>query len=450
MPVEILLLALLIILNAFFAASEIALISLNDNKVKLMAEAGDKKARMLLNLLEEPSRFLATIQVGITLAGFLASAFAAGSFAGQLADFLFNLGIPLSQQLLGTISVVLITLVLSYFTLVLGELVPKRIAMQKAEPIARFVVRPLTTLSRITSPFVKLLTLSTNGMVRLFGIDPHANDEQVTEEEIRMMVDVGQERGVIQDSEKMMINNIFEFNDTTVSDIMTHRTNLIALSTESSLRDVIGLIKVEKYTRIPVYQGHIDNIVGLLHVKDLLPYIEVGSTDFHIINLLRDPYFVPVTRKANDVFKDLQKNKVHMAVVIDEYGGTAGVVTTEDLLEEIVGNIFDEHDEDESEEFIQLDENTFLMNGSLSLHDVERILNIDFQTEEYDTLSGFLIGQLGSLPNVEKQESIEFEDFTFSVVEADEKRIHKVKAVKRVSSLPTSPKQTLSTPGIRD
>ncbi|WP_134699414.1 hemolysin family protein [Ammoniphilus sp. YIM 78166] len=449
MPFEIILLTLLIILNAFFAASEIALISLNDNKVKLMAEGGNKKAQMLLNLLAEPSRFLATIQVGITLAGFLASAFAAGSFSGRLAEFLFSLGVPLSQQLLGTISVVLITLVLSYFTLVLGELVPKRMAMQKAEPIAMFVVGPLTVLSKITSPFVKLLTLSTNGIVRLFGIDPHANDEQVTEEEIRMMVDVGQERGVIQDSEKMMINNIFEFDDTTVSDIMTHRTNLIALSTETSLTEVIELIKVEKYTRIPVFQGHIDNIVGILHVKDLLPYIEKGN-DFSITSVMRDPYFVPVTRKADDVFKDLQKNKVHMAVVIDEYGGTAGVVTTEDLLEEIVGNIFDEHDEDESEEFVHLDERTLLMNGSLSLREVERILDVDFKTVDYDTLSGFLIGQIGHIPSGEKQESVEFEEYIFSVMESDEKRIRKVKVMKSPRLFPTSPEQILSTPGIRD
>lgn len=451
MSIEIFILALLVILNAFFAASEIALISLNDNKVKLMAEAGDKKAKMLLNLLEEPSRFLATIQVGITLAGFLASAFAAGSFAGRLADFLYNLGVPLSMQWLGTISVVLITLVLSYFTLVLGELVPKRIAMQKAEPIAMLVVKPLTLLSKITSPFVKLLTLSTNGMVRLFGIDPHANDEQVTEEEIRMMVDVGKERGVIQDSEKMMINNIFEFDDTTVSDIMTHRTNLFALSTESTLKEILHLVNVEKYTRFPVYKDHIDNIVGILHVKDLLSYIEKGiAEDFDITSVTRDPYFVPVTRKADDVFQDFQKYKVHMAVVIDEYGGTAGIVTIEDLLEEIVGNIFDEHDEDELEEVSQLDETTFIMTGSLSLRDVGRVLDVDFNTEDYDTLSGFIIGQTGNLPNAKKQESIEFEGYTFSVIEADEKRIRKVKVEKYDPSLFTSPEQTLSLPGKED
>lgn len=433
MYTELVILVILIFLNAFFAASEIALISLNDNKVKMMAEAGDKKAKMLQQLLGEPSRFLATIQIGITLAGFLASAFAAGSFAGALARFLYDMGVPISPQWLERISVILITLVLSYFTLVLGELVPKRIAMQKAEPISMFVVRPLTLLSKITSPFVKLLTHSTNVIVRMFGVDPNSNDEQVTEEEIRMMVDVGEERGAIQDTEKMMINNIFEFDNTTVSDIMTHRTNIVAISLDSSLKEVIHFINVEKYTRFPVYDNSIDNIVGILHVKDLLQYLEEGlEEDFDLEKIIRIPHLVPVSRMADDLFKDLQKNKVHMAVVIDEYGGTAGIVTIEDLLEEIVGNIFDEHDEDEFE-FIPLDDHSFLINGTLSLHDVERLLDIEFPTEDYDydTLSGFLIGQLGYIPSMEESlQTIQFDDYVFTIEEADEKRITKVKVTK--------------------
>ena len=428
---EILILVLLIVLNAFFAASEIALISLNDNKVKLMAEAGDKNAKLLQNLLGEPSRFLATIQVGITLAGFLASAFAAGSFSDKLAHFLFNMGVPLPEVWLERISVILITLVLSYFTLVLGELVPKRIAMQKAEPIAMIVVRPLTFLSKVTSPFVKLLTLSTNGVVRLFGVDPNANDEEVTEEEIRMMIDVGEERGAIQDTEKIMINNIFDFDNTTVSDIMTHRTNIIAMPLNYSLKEVIHFINIEKYTRFPVYDNDIDHIVGILHGKDILQYIEKGSEEeFKLADIMREPYFVPASRIADDLFKDLQRNKIHMAVVIDEYGGTAGIVTIEDLLEEIVGNIFDEHDEDDFE-VIQIDENTYLVNGTLSLHDAERLLDVEFPTEEYDTLSGFLIGQIGNIPNPnEKQQPIEFKEYLFTIEKADEKRIIKVKVAR--------------------
>jgi putative hemolysin len=428
--IEMLILILLIFLNAFFAASEIALITLNDNKVKMMADAGDNKAKMLHNLLGEPSRFLATIQIGITLAGFLASAFAAESFAGRLAQFLYSLGVPLPGRLLETFSVVIITLVLSYFTLVLGELVPKRLAMKKAEPISRLVVRPLTLLSKVTSPFVKLLTHSTNIIVKLFGVDPHAQDEEVTEEEIRMMVDVGEERGAIQDTEKMMINNIFEFDNKTVSEIMTHRTNIVAIPLHYSLKEIIDVIHTEKYSRFPVYKNDIDNIIGVLHVKDLLRFMNVEKGfdgEFNLKDIIRVPSFIPISRKADSLFAELQKTKVHMAVIIDEYGGTFGIVTIEDLLEEIVGNIFDEYDE-EDDEVIKLDENTLIMDGTLSLHDVERHIKIKFPTEQYDTLSGFLIGQIGNIPNVQqKVQIIKFDDYIFTIEQADEKRITKVK-----------------------
>lgn len=431
MSIEVFFLIVLIILNAFFAASEIALISLNDNKVRMLAESGDKKAILLQKLLSEPSRFLATIQVGITLAGFLASAFAAGSFSGQLASLLSSLGVPLSDKWLESISVVLITLVLSYFTLVVGELVPKRIAMQKAEPISMFVARPLTILSKITSPFVKLLTLSTNGLVRLFGVDPHANDEQVTEEEIRMMVDVGEERGAIQDTEKMMINNIFEFDNTIVSNIMIHRTNIIGIPADASLKEVIRFINIEKYTRFPVYEENFDNIIGILHVKDILQYMESGDAEtFLLKKIIRKPYFVPESMVTDDLFSDLQKNKVHLAVVIDEFGGTAGIVTLEDLLEEIVGNIFDEHDEEEFE-YVKVDDDTFLFNGIVSLHEVDRIIDIKLPSEDYDTLSGFIIGQLGYIPRVSSEDvTVEFNGYLFTVEEVNEKRINKIRIVK--------------------
>jgi len=429
--IELLVVALLVLLNAFFAASEIALISLNDNKIRIMAEAGDKKAKMLLGLLNEPSRFLATIQIGITLAGFMASAFAAERFAGRFSQFLFDMGVPVPEQWLRSLSLILITLVLSYFTLVLGELVPKRLAMQKAEPIAFFVVRPLTILSKITSPFVKLLTVSTNMMVRLFGVDPAANDEEVTEEEIRMMVDVGEERGTIQDTEKIMINNIFDFDNKTVADIMTHRTNVVALPLNATLKETVQLIMQEKFTRYPVYDGHIDNIVGTIHAKDLLQFIDHPPTEeIQLKDIMREPYFVPISRIADDLFQDLQKTKIHIAIVIDEYGGTAGVVTIEDLVEEIVGNIFDEHDE-EVFEVIQMDENTYLMNGILNLHDAEKILHVEFPTAEYDTLSGFLIGKIGNIPSMEQRKQvIEYQNYSFTIEDANDKRITKVRVVK--------------------
>lgn len=436
---EILVLIVLILLNAFFAASEMALVSLNDNKIRIMAEDGHKKARLVQSLLKEPSRFLATIQIGITLAGFLASAFAAGSFAGRLAVYLINAGIPLDQNTLQTIATIVITLILSYFTLVLGELVPKRIALQHAEKISFFAVAPLILLSKLTYPFVKFLTFSTNMIVRLFGVDPNADPEEVTEEEIRMMVDVGQEKGTIQEAEKVMINNIFEFDTKTVSDIMTHRTNIVAIPVEMNLKETLHVANVEKYTRIPVYEENIDNIVGILHVKDLFQIIENGDdANFNLRDLVREPYYVLESIKIDQLFRDMQKNNVHMAIVIDEYGGTDGIVTIEDLIEEIVGNIFDEYDEPELalREIEEIDEFHYIMAGTTNLHEVENILKVDLPTHEYDTLSGFIIGQLGYIPSVEERPAIEYQNVIFAVEEMNDRRIAKVKvSIKKPESV---------------
>ncbi|MGG3890454.1 hemolysin family protein [Metabacillus fastidiosus] len=429
MSMELILLVILIICNAFFAASEIALISLNDNKVKLMAGSGDKKAILLKNLLSEPSRFLAAIQIGITLAGFLASAFAAGSFAGQLASALYNIGVPVSEKILETISVIIITLILSYFTLVLGELVPKRLALQKAEAISMFAVVPLTFLMKITSPFVKFLTLSTNAIVRMFGVDPNADENNITEEEIRMMVDVGKESGVILETEKLMINNVFELDNKTVSDIMTHRTNIVAIPIDHSLIETVRLVNIEKYTRFPVYGENIDDIIGILHSKDLIQFVEnCDDNRFNLRDLLREPYFVLESKTIDILFKDMQKNNVHIAIVVDEYGGTDGIITIEDIIEEIVGNIFDEYDEEEIIEEIQMiDEQTYLITGTTNLHDIEELLKINLPVEEFDTLSGFVIGQLGYIPANGEHPIIEFEQFIFKVEEISDRRITKIK-----------------------
>ncbi|WP_456278504.1 hemolysin family protein [Bacillus sp. AK128] len=430
MGIEIFILLILIVLNAFFAASEIALISLNDNKVKMMAEKGDKKAVLLQQLLSEPSRFLATIQIGITLAGFLASAFAAESFAGQFTEWLVALGVPGSQGVLEVISVVVITLILSYFTLVLGELVPKRLALQKAEAISMVAVVPLTILSKVSSPFVKLLTLSTNSIVRLFGVDPHAEDENVTEEEIRMMVDVGKEKGTIQENEKIMINNIFEFDDKYVSDIMTHRTNIVAISKHSSLNETIQVANLEKFTRIPVYGDNLDHIIGILHAKDLIQFANKGDdTTFNLLELIREPHYVPASKRIDELLKEMQKNNTHIAIVIDEYGGTDGLVTIEDVLEEIVGNIFDEYDEPEmdDQEIKMIDANTYMIIGTTNLYDVREVLKVNLPLDEFDTLSGFFLGQLGYIPSQDERPTVEYENVLFSIEELDEKRITKIK-----------------------
>lgn len=428
---EILFLLILIGINAFFASSEIAIISLNDNKIKKMADEGHKKAKLLYSLTSEPSRFLATIQVGITLSGLLASAFASESFADRITRFAVSRGLPVSESVIKLISLVIITILLSYITLVFGELVPKRAAMQNPEAISMFAVNPLSFLSRVASPFVRLLTLSTNFVIRIFGGNPDANEEKITEEEIRMMVDVGEERGVIQETEKEMIDNIFEFDNKEVAEIMVHRTDIVGLNVKASLEEIMSLVLMEKYTRIPVYDEDIDNIIGILHVKDLLGY--VGSCDygsFSLEGIIRKPYYVPHSKKTDELFRELQKNKTHMAVVIDEYGGTAGIVTIEDLIEEIVGNIFDEYDDEEEKDIQKIDENTFIISGSANLDNVNDYLDVELPTDEFNTLSGFLMSQLGRVPGENENPVIEYNGLVFKIESVGDKRISKVKVCK--------------------
>lgn len=423
---QLFLIMILIAANAFFAASEMALISLNDNKIKLMAEDGNKKAKQLLKLLGEPSRFLATIQIGITLAGFLASAFAAESFADPLVSLLNNYEIPVSDGVLKVAVVIAITIVLSFFTLVIGELVPKRVAMKKAESISFRVVGLLLILSIISSPFVKLLTASTNVFVRLFGVDPHSLEDDVTEEEIRMMVDVGEEKGTIDEREKIMINNIFEFNNKTAEEIMTHRMELVGVPVTVELSTLMNRLAEERYSRIPVYDGSIDNVVGILHVKDLLALINVDSEiNFKIEDYMRKPYFIPKQKKIDELFVDIQNAKTHMAIVIDEYGGTAGVVTVEDLVEEIMGNIFDEYDEEEDREIKQLDDYTYEASCRIGLDELNEILDADLPVDDFDTLNGFLISLIGNIPPKDEIIEIRFNHVRFRVIEVTDKRIEK-------------------------
>lgn len=434
MLTSIMFLVILVLFNAFFAASEIALISLNDNKIKALAEKGDTKAGQVQKLLDEPSRFLATIQIGITLAGFLASAFASESFASRIVELAKGSGIPLPDTWLKTIAMIIITIILSYFTLVFGELVPKRLAMKKSEPIAYMTVGMLNSLSSLTSPFVKLLTLSTNLVVRLLGFDPNEEDEEVTEEEIRMMVDIGEEKGAIHEIEKVMINNIFEFNNKTVGQIMTHRIDMSALPVEADLKTVVAFVNTEKYSRIPVFEHSLDNIIGVLYAKDLIAILSDNKKQegFALLQIIRPPYFVAESKRTDELFREMQRNNTHIAIIIDEHGGTAGMVTIEDLIEEIVGNIFDEYDEEEHD-FEALDDNTILINGAVGLDEVEDYLEVELPTDEYETLSGFLIGHLGRIPDESDKPSIEYNGLIFQAEEVEEKRVSLVKVHKQAA-----------------
>lgn len=425
---QLIILAVLIFLNAFFAASEIAFISLNDTKIEKQAKEGSKKAKQIEKMLKTPSKFLATIQIGITLAGFLSSAFASDTFAEKLAPILFQCMPFFSLGVWKSISIIIITIILSFFTLVFGELVPKRLAMKNYEKIAFGTIGIIRAISIITLPFVKFLTLVTNSISKLFGVGEN-EEESVTEEEIKMMVDQGEEKGTIKEEEKELINNVFEFNDITVSEIMKHRKDIFAVDINISNDELMEELSKEeyRYSRIPVYDETIDEIKGILYIKDVLK--NIGKKNFKVKNAVKDAYFVSQNRLINEVFKELQKNKMQIAIIIDEYGGTAGLITMEDILEELVGDIFDEYDKEENE-FEKIDENTYIIVGSMPIYDVNKLLNANIPEGDYDTLSGFLQEKLGRIPEEEENPIIETKEVTYKIEKYEDKRILKVKACK--------------------
>lgn len=427
--VEIIILAALIFMNAFFAMAEMGIISLNDNRVRKMADDGHKKARQVVKLIDNPSNFLSTIQIGITLAGFLTSASAAQTLATRLTAVLTPLLPDISPGLISGASVVVITLIMSYFSLVLGELVPKRIAMQRAEKVSFFTVGTLNFVAKISKPFIKLLSFSTNLVVKLLGFDPNANEGEVTEEEIRMMVDVGEEKGVIEGIQKEMINNIFEFDDISAGEIMTHRTDIVGVEVNDPLQDVLQDAIENGYSRIPVYEEDLDDIIGVIYIKDFLPYVgNAIPQKVSIRQLMRKAYYIPETKKCGQLFAEMTEKHVQMAVVVDEYGGTAGIVTMEDLLEFIVGNIQDEYDNEE-EEISQIDETTFTIDGTTDLEEVSDIIGVELPEGEYETLGGFLISILGYLPGENEETEVTYDNVHFLILNVEERRIGKVRVM---------------------
>lgn len=424
---QLIFLFILILLNAYFAATEIAFISLNDAKIEKQAKDGNKKAKQIQKMLKNPSKFLATIQIGITLAGFLSSAFASDAFAGMLAPVL-NEWMPfISIATWQNISIVIITIILSFFTLVFGELVPKRLAMKYYEKISFATIGVIKGISVVTAPFVKLLTWSTNLVSKIFGVGEQ-EEEIVTEEEIKMMVNQGEEKGSIEENEKELINNVFEFNDIIASEIMTYRTDIYAIEINEDVYEILDEIDEYKYSRIPVYEETIDDIKGILFLKDILKLVSTRK-EFKIADIMREAYFVPESKPIDEIFEELQANKMQMAIVVDEYGGTAGLLTMEDILEELVGNIFDEYDDVEVE-YKRLDDNTYLIDGSVSLYEMKKIFDIELPEGDYETLSGYLIEKLGRLPEENEHPVIEDEHLTYKIEEYEDRRIKWVKVCK--------------------
>ena len=397
---QLLLQVILIFLNAFFAAAEIAVISLNASKLRKSAEDGDKTCARLLKLVEEPSGFLSTIQIGITLAGFLGSAFAADNFSGYLVDWVYkDLGFhSLPVSVLDTLSVIVITIILSYFTLIFGELVPKRIAMQKSFAVAKFVYRVVSFVALIMKPAVAFLSLSTNLVLKMFGMKTEAEEETVTEDEIRLMVELGEENGSIDSDEKEWIQNVLEFNDTIVRNCMTHESEIIAISADATDEEITQLITESGTSRYPVYQNDLHDIIGVLNARTFLLSRATGEKT-NIRKLLRPAYFIPETVHASTLFRDMQKQKLHIAIVVDEYGDTSGIVTLEDLVEEIFGNIYDEFDENEPAEIEQLKENLWRVTGTADVDDIAKELDIDLpESSDYTTLGGMVFSNLKTIP----------------------------------------------------
>jgi putative hemolysin len=421
---SILLLIALVLVNAFFAASEIAIITLNDNKIKKMAEDGNKKAGKVLKLTSNSSRFLATIQVGITLSGFLTSASASQSFAGKLAQALSFL--PFSPSFLYGASTVIITMLLSYFSLVFGELVPKKIAMQRAEELSFKFIGVLNSTSAIFKPFISFLTFSTNVVLKIMGFDPNSSEDTVTEEEILMMVDAGEEKGVFGETAKDMISNIFDFSDITASEIMTHRTEVGAVEDTANIQDVVNLSIEKGYSRIPVFHEDLDNVLGVVYVKDLLKYVgnEVNQ-EIKITDLMRPAYFVPESKRCSSLFTEMTERRTQIAIIVDEYGGTEGIITMEDLLESIVGNIQDEYDNEE-EEIHKVADNKFTVDGGTSIDEISDLVGVDLPEGDYDTIAGFVVELLGRIPKPNENPSVTFENLTMTVQAVEDRRIAKI------------------------
>ena len=421
---ELLLLQLfLIILNAVFACAEIAVISINETKLKRMSEDGDRRAKRLLSLTQQPAKFLATIQVGITLAGFLGSAFAADSFSDRIVDWLIAQGVTISPVKLDVLSVIGITLILSYITLIVGELVPKRIAMQKAEKIGLAMSGLIYIIAKIFAPLVWLLTVSTNIFLRLIGINPEGREEKVTEEEIRIMIDAGSEDGAIDDVERSILHNVFEFDDKWTEEVMTHRTEVVSLDANASLEKWEKIMIQTRYSVYPLYQESPDNIVGTLSIKDYFKFKKDGKAAV-MQNAVKPAQFISGSAPIDELFKNMQKSRQHFAIVVDEYGGLDGIVTMNDLLEEIVGDLEDDLLAPPTLPLIhEVRPNFWRIKGETPISDVTQKLKIAIPSGEYDTFAGFLLSLMGSIPSGRQNIKLTYNNLKIKILKIGRRKI---------------------------
>ncbi len=419
---QLLFIVILILVNAFFAMTEMAMVSANKVRVNMMVDKGNKKAAKLQKILERPSNFLSTIQVGITLAGFLASAQAATG----LAQHLTGLGDRIGFNISGPAAIVVITVILSYFTLVFGELVPKRVALQNSEKIAMATVGIISFISVVFKPFIVLLSFSTNIFARLLGISSETLEEEVSLEEIRSIIEVGREKGVINETERDMLDGIFEFDNRLAREIMTPRTEVEMIEITEPINNVVSKITNGNFSRIPFYVDEVDNVVGILYIKDLFRQLINKGKAGNIEDLLRKPYFAPENKYIDDLFKEMQIANAQMAILLDEYGGFSGIVTIEDILEEIVGNIYDEHDV--FDEYInKVTNNIYLIDALVSVDDFNDALGFEIETDNADSIGGYVIERLGRVPK--KGDSVFFDGHEFKVQQMSGRRIKVLKLI---------------------
>ena len=422
-PSQLLLQAILILVNAFFAATEIAVLSLNATQLEKKAEKGEKTAKRLLKLTQEPSGFLSTIQIGITLAGFLGSAFAADNFSGYLVDWIYNdIGFTaLSLTTLDTLAVIVITLILSYFTLIFGELVPKRIAMQKPYEVSKLSCGVVLAVAKVVKPVVKFLSMSTNAILRILHLKTEAEEDTITEEEILMMIELGEKRGVLDEDESEWLQNIFDFDDTCIREIMTHSVDVVSIALDASDDEIINIIKKTGISRYPVYDHDDENIIGILHVRDYLLNLQTKEKSFK--DILTPAYFIPDSMTADDLFEDMQTKNIHFAIAIDEFGEMSGIITLEDLVEEIVGNIYDEHDA-----YIQtINDHQWKVSGNVNIEDLSKELDTEIPVDEdYDTIGGYIYSHLRSIPKDGTTKTIKADNLTFQITKIQNRRIKEV------------------------
>ncbi|EAC2390371.1 HlyC/CorC family transporter [Listeria monocytogenes] len=425
---QLILIVVLTMLNAFFASAEMALVSLNKNRVKSQAETGDKKAVMLAKLVDDPSKFLATIQVGITLAGFFSSASAATSIATRL-ESVFG-GSSFAKEL----SIIVVTIVLSYITLVFGELYPKRLALQKSEKIARVSVRPIMAVGVVLRPFVKFLSFSTDMLVKLTRMEKNTDNEKMTREEMQLLIETGRRDGVIEVEELQMLRGVFEMDNKYAREVMVPRTDAFMIDAETESEELCDALLSENFSRVPVYTGDQDSVLGILHMKDF--FAEARKSGFENIDvkaLVKDAYFAQETMFIDDLLKNMQRTRNQMAILMDEYGGVAGIVTVEDLLEEIVGEIDDENDVF-SDEVKKIDETTFIVEGRMPLDDFNEMFHVELPSRGVDTVAGFVLTLTGTIPEEDDKVVVEYGTLRFTVEEMNDARLVSVRVEKDIQT----------------